>query len=244
MISTHLTTTNKDIIDTLISTEVSRFIPCEFGHDCQNLAVQDRLPAAREKAKNIALLRQASDEGKLSWVGIAVGTLLDRGLLSGNLGFDWGWRSATLHGSGDERFPASSAEWIGRAVEAVVRCWEHEDVRNRYLRLCGTVTSANEVVKSLEQAMQREWSADRGGDVAECVREAEKRMERGFPDAAVFLLERSLLYDEDLNITPAFEDDRLKRLLGLREESVSGIVRSVVSGFQQDGGKKAGCGCD
>src|SRR5207253_2112023 len=103
--------TQKAAIDSAIETKIARFVPAEFTHDSLNQKIQDRLPPSRERARTIEYLQQQAKDGRIEWVGIATGTTLDRELLSGNLGFDLKWQSATLHGQGHEPFPASSSSW-------------------------------------------------------------------------------------------------------------------------------------
>lgn len=188
----------------------------------------------------IEYLKQKSKEGKISWIGIATGTTLDRGLLSGNLGFDIKWQSATLHGQGDERFPASSSPWIGKVVTAVIEHWEN--VRNQYLYAAGLLVTANEVVSALEKETQKTFEVGRQ-DVRQCVHEAERRLEQGFPDAGMFLMERSVLYDTSLDAAGAFEQNDAKAALGLTGERLVDIIRGVLHDEKHHGGKP-GCGCD
>lgn len=233
------------LIDCLVASGINRFIPAEFGQDSLNPGIQARLPASRERAQTIAYLTRLGDAGTITWSAVAVGVVLDRGLRSANLGFDLAWRNAGMHGSGEERFAASSAGWIGEVVCGMLDHWEDARVRNRYLRAAGMVTTANAVLASLEREMGtgRSWTADRG-DVEACVREAEKRIERGFPDAGMFLMERSVLYDGRVDAAGAFETEDAKAALGLSEgESLEELVRGVVHEYEHHGGKKAGCGC-
>lgn len=244
----------KALIDFFLAAGIPRFMPCDFGHDSLNPGIQGRLPVYRERARVVEYLQQLvsssfSDNGgreKFTWCAVACGVILDRGISSKNLGFDLAWRNASMHGSGDERFAASSSAWIGRVLCGVVEHWDDRGVRNQYLRAAESVTTANEVLRALESAMSndgRPWTAERG-DVEVCVREAEKRIERGFPDAGMFLLERSVLYDESLNAVEAFEREDANGVLGLKREGLEGTVREVVREYRDDGGGKAGCGCD
>ncbi|KAK4955214.1 hypothetical protein LTR10_007409 [Elasticomyces elasticus] len=228
----------KEIIDAVMSAGVTCFMPAEFGHDSLNERLQQRLPPLEEHTRIIDYLKDLLIEVRLEWVGIATGSLLDHGLRSGNLGFDLKWQSATLHGRGTERFAASSTKWIGRVVAAAVAQWD--EVKNQYLYAAGLVTTADEVLECLEQSTGQQWEAGRG-DVEDCVREAERRTERGFPDAAMFLMERSVLYDEALDAVGPFLTRDAKQTLGLRPESVVNIVVSAVHEHEHHG--KGDCGC-
>ncbi|KAK4890309.1 hypothetical protein LTR27_010952 [Elasticomyces elasticus] len=228
----------KEIIDAVMSAGVTCFMPAEFGHDSLNDRLQQRLPPLKEHARIIDYLKDLANEERLEWVGIATGSMLDHGLWSGNLGFDLKWQSATLHGRGTERFAASSTQWIATVVTAAVAQWD--EVKNQYLYAAGLVTTANEVLGCLEQSTGQQWEAGRG-DVKDCVREAESRTERGFPDAAKFLMERSVLYDENLDAVAPFMTRDAKKMLHLVPENVADVVGSAVHQHEHHG--KGDCGC-
>ncbi|KAK5169132.1 uncharacterized protein LTR77_006441 [Saxophila tyrrhenica] len=232
--------TQQNIIDSAIEAQVPRFVPAEFSHDSLNKNIQGRLPPSRERARTIEYLQQQAKAGRIEWVGVATGTTLDHGILSGNLGFDLKWQSATLHGQGHERFAASSSAWIGRAMLAIIEHWE--DVKNQYLYASGLPTSGNEVVSALEKETGKTFTVGRA-DVEECIHEAERRLQQGFPDAGMFLMERSVLYDESLDAVRAFEEADAKEKLGLEAESLHDIVHGVLHDEREHGGKP-GCGCD
>ena len=226
------------IIDSALDAGVRRFMPVEFGHDSLNERLQARLPPLRERAKVIDRLRDLEYQGRIEWVGVATGVALEYGLASGNLGFDLQWHSATMHGKGTERFAASSERWVGKVVGQGVKQWE--DVRNRYLYAAEVTTTANEVLECLERSTGSWWEAGRG-DVDDCVREAERRIERGFPDAGMFLMERSVLYDEDLDAVVPFVSQDAKEMLGLRVGIVERVVEGAVHAHKHAG--KGDCGC-
>lgn len=208
-------------MDCAIEAGVPRFIPFEFGQDSLNEKIQERLPPSKEKGRTIEYLKQLSADGKISWVAVATGVDLSRGLLNTNLGFDVKWESATLHGKGGERFAGSTSSWIGRVVLAVIQNWQA--VQNQYIYASGLTTSGDDVVKAFEKATGKEFVASRQ-DVEECVREAEKRIERGFPDAGMYLMGRSVMYDESVGAVRPFEEDDAKSELGLKGEKLEDIV--------------------
>lgn len=231
--------TQKEIIDSAIVARVSRFIAPEFGQDSLNEQVQERLPPNRAKARVIKYLQEQAAEKRISWAAIATGVDLDRGLMNGKLGFDIKWQSATLHGQGHEHFAASSSSWIGKVVLAVIRHWQ--EVQNQYLYAAGTITTANGIVASFEKVTGKKFEVSRG-DVGECVDEARKRIERGFPDAGMFLMARSVMYDESIRAVESFERDDGKGRLGLEEESEEDIVRRIAHEIEHHA--VGSCGCD
>ena len=231
--------TQKEIIDCAVETGVPRFIPSEFGQDSLNEKVQERLPPSRERARTIEYLRTLSGDGRISWVALATGVVLDRGLLRGNLGFDIKWQSATLNGQGHERFAASSAAWIGMVVNAVMQHWR--DVQNQYLYVAGLITTGNEVISALQEASGKTFAVGRQ-DPADSIKEADKRIEQGYPDAGMFLYERSVMYDETLAAVKPFEDADAKTKLGVDGEALTALIKSVMHEHEHHGGK-ADCGC-
>lgn len=230
----------KPVIDAAVENGVPRFVPSEYGHDTQNKLLQERLPPYKERARAIEYLQQLSDKGEIEWVAVATGTVLDRGILNGNLGFDVKWQSAALAGNDNVRFPGSSTPWDGKVMAAVIKHWDK--VKDQYLYVAGLTVNAREILKSLEKARGKEFAVGRG-DVKEHVSEAHKRFKQGFPDAAMYLLERSVLYDEDLANTEPFEKHDAKEKLGLEAEKLEDIIKAVMHDYEHHGGQ-GGCGCD
>lgn len=192
-----------------------------------------------EDDKYVQVETTSGFDNPFSWVALAVGTLLDARLISGDIGFDIKWQSATVHGTGAEEFAVSSLAWVGRLVARAVERWD--GVRNQYLYAAGCVTTANEVVECLQKSTGKEWAVGRA-ETDECVREATSRMERGFPDAGMVLMQRSVLYDQSLGAVDPFKARSANELLGLPQEKVEDIVERAVHEFQHHG--KASCGCD
>lgn len=179
-----------------------------------------------------------SSASTIEWVGVATGYTLDTGLINGNLGFDLEWHSATIHGIGTEAFAASSLQRVGQVVARVIAHWEQ--VKNQYIYAAGVLTSANEILRSAEKATQREFTVG-NYDVEDCITEGEARIQRGYPDSGMFLLERSVLYDEQLNAAEPFELRSSNELLQLTSESVETIVANAYHDLRHHG--KPGCGC-
>jgi hypothetical protein len=116
-----------------------------------------------------------------------------------------------------------------------------DDIRDQYLYASGTTTCVNEILESLQRQTGQKWG--RGAvEVEEIVREAERRMERGFPDAGMFLMERSVLFDEKLQALNPFVVNDAKDKLGLEGEDVESLVKNVVHDFKHHG--KGDCGCE
>lgn len=228
------------IIDALFAAGVRRFIPHEFAHDTLNQGIQARIPKYTGRAKVLEHLEYTVSEANpdFSWIGIATGYTLDTNLISGDLGFNMKWHSATTHGIGTEPFAASSLARVGQTVLKVIQHWN--EINSHYIYAAGVITSANEVLRAAESATGREWTVG-NHDVEDSVREGMTRIERGFPDAGMALLERSILYDEQLNASGPFKSQSYNHILQLRPESVDTIVKTAYHDLQEHG--KPGCGC-
>lgn len=227
------------IVDAVVAAGVRRFIPHEFGHDCLNKEIQSRIIKYAGRAKVIEYLRIVSKKNTdFEWTGIATGYTLDTNLISGDLGLDMQWHSATIHGIGTELFAASSLERVGQVLIKTIQHWDK--ISNQYIYAAGVITSANEVLRSAEKVTGREWTVG-NYNVEECIREGEARIERGFPDSGMFLLERSILYDEQLDASLPFRSDSANEVLRLQSESVEDIVAKAYHDLKHHG--KPGCGC-
>lgn len=211
-------------------------MPHEFEHDTLNEKISRRILKSAGRAKVIQHLQAASSQ--FEWVGLATGYTLDTGIISGNMGFDMQWHSATIHGIGTETFAASSLQRVGQAVARVIDHWD--EVKNQYIYAAGMLTSANEVLRSAEKVTQRDFAVG-NYDVEDCIREGEARIERGFPDSGMFLLERSILYDEELDAAEPFRSRSSNELLQLGLESVETVVANAYHDLKHHG--KPGCGC-
>ncbi|KAK7521201.1 uncharacterized protein IWZ02DRAFT_377977, partial [Phyllosticta citriasiana] len=181
---------------------------------------------------------------QLEWVSVACGTILDAALVNGKFGVDMRWASAEVIGDGTREFGASSTKWVCRAVAAVVEHWDRIP-RNRLLHVAGCVTTPNAVLRSLDAVTEQSYLVSFVA-VDDAVREARKRIERGFVDKGAEMLERcNLLFDHPttaLGAAEAFKDrSAANGLLGLGQESVRDIVGVAVHQFRHM--DTVGCGC-
>jgi hypothetical protein len=228
------------LIDALIAADVRHFIPHEFGQDTMNERIQARSQKSAGRAKVLEYLQARSSKAKpdLDWIGIATGYTLDTNLISGDLGFDMEWHSATIHGIGTELFAVSSLERVAQVVLRVVQQWDQ--IKSHYIYAAGVVTSAHEILRCAENATGREWTAG-NYDIEDSVKEGTVRIQRGFPDAGMALLERSVLYDKELDASAPFQSASSNRLLRLQTESVQDIVDKAYHDLQHYG--RPGCAC-
>lgn len=228
------------IVDALLAAGVRKFVPHEFGHDTLNPGIRDRIPKYAGRAKVLEHLQNNISKAApdFDWVGVATGYTLDKSLIGGDMGFDMQWQSATIHGTGDEPFAASSLNRVGQVVRSVCQHWD--EIKRHYIYAAGVVTSANEVLEAAENVTNSKWTVG-NHDVEDSVREGTARIERGFPDAGMALLERSILYDEQLDASAPFESSNANNLLKFNPEFVDTIVETAYHDFQHHG--KPGCGC-
>ena len=221
----------KFLIDAAIAAHVPYFIPCEFSYDTQSAKICDAFPPCTARADILSYLREQCQENEnFQWTGIATGCLLENGLVDGLLGFDLVWKSATLYGDGEDEFPCSTVDGVGRAVLDVLQGLEEGKCAREYLYRNEFMTSQNEILMMLKKV--GEWDVARA-EIGECVREGERRMEKGFFDGAMLLLERYVLFggiEELKHWEDKGEKSELERL-----------VKGVFEGLEKSG--KADCGC-
>ncbi|KAH9861283.1 hypothetical protein IAQ61_011020 [Plenodomus lingam] len=117
---------------------------------------------------------------------------------------------------------------VGRAVACIIEHWDELKI-----------TTSTPAVP-LHQPTCRECTVG-NYDVEECTRKGEARTAKGFPDSGMFLLDRSILYDELLNASGPFISKSANRVLGLSAESVNEIVQNASHDPNHHG--KPGCGC-
>ena len=227
------------VIDAAIAAKVSYFIQCEFSYDTQNIAVRDVYPPCAARAEVLDYLRLKGEEHGLRWTGIATGAMLETGLSEGLLGFDLMWKSATIYGTGEERFAASSLDWIGSTIFGVVEDFQRDrgEEVGRYIYAPEFLLSQNEILTALKEVEGRKWDAIIA-DVEECVREGERRMEKGFFDGAMMLLERNVLFEgvgggEAWKAAPGGTG---------RNGRLGEVVRGVVDRLERDGRGIVGVG--
>lgn len=222
------------VIAAVIKVGIARFMPAEFSHDSTNPTVRDLLPPFKERARVIGLLKQ---QRNILWVGLASGYSIDTRLLNGHMGIDLTWQSSTVYGSGDVFFPASSTAFVGKAVAGIADHWGQ--LENQYVCVAGVQTSFNEVLTMLERETGKDWSTVYV-EREKCGEEAEKRMQGGWPDAGMFLMERSLLSDD--RASSGFgHDAELRKRIGLDPEDLKSVLRQVLHDLRH---RSEGCGCD
>jgi len=231
----------KRLIDAAIAAGVPRFIPNEFAHDTLSSSICNRLPPYRARAE---VLRYLQDRAKavegFSWTALATGCLFDKGLKDGLLGFDLTWLSATVYATGDERFPCSTLRDVGQVVGATLAS-EDDTAKNKYLYRASFMTNQSEILASLRRITDRCWTVGHV-EVAECMGEGERRMKMGFFDGAMMLLERSVLFGDDMGNLSAWEQESSNMRSSKDREMLDAAVKGVLAELDRDGKPDCGCG--
>lgn len=234
----------KCLIDAAIVAKVRHFVLCEFSYDTQNETVRKVFPPAEAKWEVLNYLRQRTrnidtEEDGFGWTGLATGCLLEKGLLDGLPGFDLTWRTATVYGSGDARFPCSTLDGVGKVITEILEDWPKGPRPKGHIYKHGFMTSQNEILSALEKTDSKKWDVV-NADVDECVREGERRMEKGFFDGAMMLLEPNVLFGElgDLGI---WEEHKAKDLQQ-RRDKLDVAVRKALEQMERTGKPDCGCG--
>ena len=112
-----------------------------------------------------------------------------------------------------------------------------ESEKTGYLYRSEFVTSQNEIVAALESLGRKKWDVIRG-DVEECVRERKTRMEKGFFDGAMMLLERNVLFGEVGNINAWSEDEAQAE----RNCRLFRVAKVMIGRLDNEGKPDCGCG--
>ena len=170
-----------------------------------------------------------------SWTGLATGCIVEEGLKGGLLGFDLLWSSATVYESGEERFACSTLRGVAKAVIEILAMGE--EGKDQYFYAAGFMTCQNDILKALTTSSRKDWSIG-SAEVQEALREGEIRMEKGFFDGAMLLLERSMLFGE----TDDLESWQGRRVGCTDRESLEMVIGQVLTALERDGEMDCGCG--
>jgi len=185
------------------------------------------------------LKKKSREHTKFSWTGLAMGCLIEEGLKGGLLGFDLRWSSALVYESGRESLACSTLRGVGETVREILM--KGEEARNRYRYEAGIVTCQNKILAALERSSGKEWSIG-VAEVKEAVREGNMRMDKGFLDGAMVLLERSVWFGrlDDVGIWQKAKAD----VNGQKHAGnvVGKAVEQVLMELEKNGEMDCGCG--
>lgn len=228
----------KHLIDAAIAAHVSHFIPCEFSYDTQNSSVRNAFPPCAARAEILAYLKERCEKSqRLSWTALATGCLLENGLTDGLLAIDMTWKCATIYGSGNEMFPCSTLQGVGEAMVQLLKDLQEGRGRDEYLYRCDFMTSQNALLAAIEGIDGQSWDVIKA-DVDECVREGKSRMEKGFWDGAMTLLERNVLYGEVGKADLWWKPEMSRK----EDVKLDQVIRVVIDQVEKNGKPDCGCG--
>ena len=219
------------IVDAALAAGVKRVIPSEFGANNLDSRATSLVPVYELKGKMLRYLMQKAEEsnGALTWTSIACGSWLDWGLdpaKSGNfLGIDVKGRKATVWDSGRSRFSVTTSENTGMGVARVLM--DAEGTANKQVFLSDFVTSAREIIDSLERQTGERWEVEER-ESGPAMRELRGRFDGGEFNATFGLLAISFVGDVDVGYDFEKEQKVWNGELGLPKRSLDEVVKGAI----------------
>jgi hypothetical protein len=218
----------KVIIDAVIAARVPRFIPSEFGVPSRQNRDKKIGKLLGAKVQNTDYLIELSKQHDwFSWTGLSNGLFLDSGLTNPYSFIDIRNRKFRMVDSGNEPYSTTSLAFVGKAVAAILK--KPEETANRYLNIAGVTTTQSEVLKIVEQVTGDKFDVSHVSS-AEIERIGDEKIANGDFSAFGNYLEQFLFADGTGNALKG--DENAIRLLGLEEESLEQVVKSVLVDFK------------
>ncbi|KAF4988125.1 hypothetical protein FGRMN_9955 [Fusarium graminum] len=224
-VATAATGNQKVIIDAAIAARVPRFIPSEFGipsRENRDTKI-GRLLAAKVKNTDY-LIELAEKHDWFSWTGLSSGLFLDAGLRNERAFVNVKDRKFRLVDSGNEPYSTSTLTFIGDAVAAILK--KPEETANKYLNIAGVTTTQNEVLKIVEHITGDKFEVSRVSS-ADLEKVGDEKIANGDFSAFGDYLEQFLFADGAGHSLVG--DNNAIELLGLEEESLEEVIKSVVA---------------
>ncbi|PTD06608.1 hypothetical protein FCULG_00005918 [Fusarium culmorum] len=209
----------------LSSMPVPRFIPSEFG--VPSLQNRDKKigKLLGAKVQNTDYLIELSKQHDwFSWTGLSNGLFLDSGLNSSYGFIDIRNRKFRMIDSGNEPFSATSLNFVGKAVAAILK--KPEETANRYLNIAGVTRTQNEILKIFEQVTGDKFDVSHVSST-QLERIGDEKIAQGDFSAFGNYLEQFLFADNAGNALKG--DENAIRLLGLQEENLEDVIKSVLA---------------
>ena len=213
--------------DAAAAAGVCRFIPADFGScDSSSPWALELIPLYRAKKRVREHLQGLAAQGKLEWTSLVCGHFFDWGLTTGFLKFDLVGRKALVFDGGEVRFSATTTKTI---AEATVRVLEREEVsRNRMLFIQSFCVSQNEVLRALERVGGGEKWAVEQVTSEEYIKVRQAKLKENPEDHDEWENVVTVVGIVDANWES--REDFANELLGLKNEDLDEVVRSVLSG--------------
>jgi hypothetical protein len=213
------------LADACVSAGVTRFIPADYGSmRSDDPVVLKLLPTFRNKQ----LVREhcqklAKKHEGFTWTSLVSGHFFDYGLRTELLGLDVAGNKALLFDGGNDRWSTSTTAQIGRAVAAIL-LEKEEETANKMLLIQSFCVTQLEVVKAIEGLRGKKMNGqyiESGPYIKEKAKEADKGDAEAMEElVAVLGIKRSNWTGDVLFAN---------RLLGLKEENLEEVVRSVLN---------------
>ncbi|KAF5623251.1 2'-hydroxyisoflavone reductase [Fusarium tjaetaba] len=215
----------KVIIDAAVAAQVPRFIPSEFGIPSrQNRDTKIGKILGAKIQNTDYLIELAEKHDWFSWTGLSNGLFLDSGLKSDRGFINIRDRKIRITDSGNEPYSTTSLAFVGEAVAAILK--KPEETKNKYLNIAGVTTTQNEVLKIAEQVTGDKFEVSHVTG-AEQEKIGDEKIAKGDFSAFGNYLEQFLFADGAGHALKG--DENAIGLLGLKEENLEEVVKSVVA---------------
>ncbi|KLO98483.1 related to 2`-hydroxyisoflavone reductase [Fusarium fujikuroi] len=215
----------KVIIDAAIAAKVPRFIPSEFGIPSrQNRDTKIGKILGAKIQNTDYLIELAEKHHWFSWTGLSNGLFLDSGLKSDRGFINIRDRKIRITDSGNEPYSTTSLAFVGEAVVAILK--KPEETKNKYLNIAGVTTTQNEVLKIVEKLTGDKFEVSHVTG-AEQEKIGDEKIAKGDFSAFGNYLEKFLFADGAGHALKG--DENAIGLLGLKEENLEEVIKSVVA---------------
>ncbi|KAF9767221.1 hypothetical protein IL306_000232 [Fusarium sp. DS 682] len=215
----------KVIIDAAIAAKVPRFIPSEFGVPSrQNRDTKIGKLLGAKVQNTDYLIELAEKHDWFSWTGLSNGLFLDSGLKNPRAFINVKDRKIRIVDSGNEPYSTTSLAFVGEAVAAILK--KPEETKNKYLNIAGVTTTENEVLKIVEQVTGDKFEVTHVTG-AELEKTGDEKIAKGDFSAFGDYLEQFLFADGAGHALKG--DENAIGLLGLQEENLEEVIKSVVA---------------
>ncbi|TGO53132.1 hypothetical protein BCON_0129g00140 [Botryotinia convoluta] len=213
----------KAIIDAAIKAGVKRFVPSEFGNDTRNEKAMKIIPHYfKHKLDTVEYLKGKAKEG-MTW-SAAVKLFM---------GFDLKEHKAIIYNEGKDAYSTTTTASIGTALKNALL--HPDETANKYLFISSFHVSQNQILASLEKATDKEWDVTYV-DAEEQKKIGMEKMEKGDFSGAMGLI-RYINSVKGYGGDYAEYEDMSNELLGVQGEDLDEVVRGIVEGELERGGR-------
>jgi hypothetical protein len=108
------------------------------------------------KRDTASYLKELAASGKITYTLVITGLFFDNELPYPPAGINFKEASATIPGTGEEKFAITDREDIGRYVAAILK--HPKETENAIIRIAGETTTANELIKLYEKQLGKKFN--------------------------------------------------------------------------------------